>query len=72
VYDTQKDTLTFTAVDKFLPDQVYYHGCLKSFLQITKWKGSEVGYFELKQESVSVFSIVFSPSGTAFTLFSLL
>ncbi|ONM55108.1 HAD-superfamily hydrolase subfamily IG 5'-nucleotidase [Zea mays] len=45
VYDTQKDTLTFTAVDKFLPDQVYYHGCLKSFLQITKWKGSEVIYF---------------------------
>jgi hypothetical protein len=71
MYDTQKDTLTFTAVDQFLPDQVYYHGCLKSFLQITKWKGSEVGYFELKQESVSVFSIVFSPSGTAFTLFSL-
>ncbi|RCV11741.1 hypothetical protein SETIT_2G210600v2 [Setaria italica] len=41
VYDTQKDTLAFTAVDKFLPDQVYYHGCLKSFLQITKWRGPE-------------------------------
>jgi hypothetical protein len=58
VYDTQKDTLAFTAVDKFLPDQVYYNGCLKSFLQITKWRGPEVGYFELKEESISVFSIV--------------
>ncbi|CAL5081534.1 unnamed protein product [Urochloa decumbens] len=45
VYDTQKDTLAFTAVDKFLPDQVYYNGCLKSFLQITKWRGPEVIYF---------------------------
>jgi len=85
VYDTQKDTLAFTAVDKFLPDQVYYNGCLKSFLQITKWRGPEVGYFELKEESISVlcilnclkeesisvFSIVFCPSDTAFTLFSL-
>ncbi|GJM98754.1 hypothetical protein PR202_ga15791 [Eleusine coracana subsp. coracana] len=26
VYDTQKDTLAFTAVDKFLPDQVIYFG----------------------------------------------
>jgi hypothetical protein len=41
-YDAQKDVLTFTKVDKFLPDKVYYHGCLKSFLQITKWKGPEV------------------------------
>ncbi|EEE69733.1 hypothetical protein OsJ_29419 [Oryza sativa Japonica Group] len=45
VYDTQKDTLAFTAVDKFLPNEVYYHGCLKSFLQITKWRGPEVIYF---------------------------
>ncbi|PKA57595.1 hypothetical protein AXF42_Ash018570 [Apostasia shenzhenica] len=44
-YDVEKDTLAFTAVDKFLPDQVYYHGCLKSFLQITKWHGPEVIYF---------------------------
>ncbi|KAL0919898.1 hypothetical protein M5K25_012024 [Dendrobium thyrsiflorum] len=44
-YDIEKDTLAFTAVDKFLPDQVYYHGCLKSFLQITKWNGPEVIYF---------------------------
>ncbi|WJX96744.1 hypothetical protein P8452_77909 [Trifolium repens] len=44
-YDAQKDVLTFTKVDKFLPDKVYYHGCLKSFLQITKWKGPEVIYF---------------------------
>ncbi|RDX82002.1 5'-nucleotidase domain-containing protein, partial [Mucuna pruriens] len=40
-YDTKKDTLTFTKVDEFLPDKIYYHGCLKSFLQITKWKGPE-------------------------------
>ncbi|KAG1326488.1 5'-nucleotidase domain-containing protein [Cocos nucifera] len=40
-YDIEKDTLAFTAVDKFIPNQVYYHGCLKSFLQITKWKGPE-------------------------------
>ncbi|ONK69699.1 uncharacterized protein A4U43_C05F25810 [Asparagus officinalis] len=44
-YDVQKDTLAFTAVDRFLPNQVYYHGCLKSFLEITKWKGPEVIYF---------------------------
>ncbi|CAL9095732.1 unnamed protein product [Musa textilis] len=44
-YDIEKDTLAFTAVGKFLPSQVYYHGCLKSFLQITKWKGPEVIYF---------------------------
>ncbi|XP_027331912.1 5'-nucleotidase domain-containing protein DDB_G0275467 isoform X5 [Abrus precatorius] len=44
-YDTQKDTLTFTKVDEFLPDKIYYHGCLKSFLQITKWNGPEVIYF---------------------------
>ncbi|CAJ1944903.1 unnamed protein product [Sphenostylis stenocarpa] len=44
-YDTKKDTLTFTKVDEFLPDKIYYHGCLKSFLQITKWNGPEVIYF---------------------------
>ncbi|WCJ28093.1 HAD-superfamily hydrolase subfamily IG 5'-nucleotidase [Euphorbia peplus] len=44
-YDTDKDTLTFTKVDSFLPDKTYYHGCLKSFLEITKWKGPEVMYF---------------------------
>lgn len=44
-YDIEKDTLAFTTVDRFLPDQVYYHGCLKSFLQITKWNGPEVIYF---------------------------
>eukprot|EP00256_Glycine_max_P057518 XP_014625380.1 5'-nucleotidase domain-containing protein DDB_G0275467 isoform X4 [Glycine max] len=40
-YDTKNDTLTFTKVDEFLPDKIYYHGCLKSFLQITKWNGPE-------------------------------
>ncbi|KAL0559163.1 hypothetical protein IC582_003753 [Cucumis melo] len=44
-YDTEKDTLTFTKVDAFLPNKIYYHGCLKSFLQITKWNGPEVIYF---------------------------
>lgn len=44
-YDIEKDTLAFTAVDRFLPNQVYYQGCLKSFLQITKWNGPEVIYF---------------------------
>ncbi|KAJ7955708.1 5'-nucleotidase domain-containing protein [Quillaja saponaria] len=44
-YDTEKDTLAFTKVDTFLPDKVYYQGCLKSFLQITKWNGPEVIYF---------------------------
>ncbi|KAL7194627.1 hypothetical protein ACSBR1_034955 [Camellia fascicularis] len=39
------DTLAFSKVDSFLPDRVYYHGCLKSFLQITKWNGPEVIYF---------------------------
>ncbi|XP_043815779.1 5'-nucleotidase domain-containing protein DDB_G0275467 isoform X3 [Manihot esculenta] len=40
-YDTERDTLAFTKVDKFLPGRIYYHGCLKSFLQITKWNGPE-------------------------------
>ncbi|XP_015885556.2 uncharacterized protein LOC107420960 isoform X2 [Ziziphus jujuba] len=44
-YDTEKDTLAFTKVDTFLPNKIYYHGCLKSFLQITKWNGPEVIYF---------------------------
>ncbi|GAB4853626.1 hypothetical protein Ancab_017817 [Ancistrocladus abbreviatus] len=44
-YDTAKDRLAFTKVDAFLPNKVYYHGCLKSFLQITKWNGPEVIYF---------------------------
>lgn len=44
-YDIEKDTLAFTAVERFLPDQVYYHGCLKYFLQITNWNGPEVIYF---------------------------
>ena len=41
-YDTEKDNLTFTKVDAFLPNKIYYHGCLKSFLQISKWNGPEV------------------------------
>ncbi|KAH9806184.1 HAD-superfamily hydrolase subfamily IG 5'-nucleotidase [Citrus sinensis] len=44
-YDTEKDTLAFTKVDAFIPNKIYYHGCLKSFLQITKWNGPEVIYF---------------------------
>ncbi|CAK7338109.1 unnamed protein product [Dovyalis caffra] len=44
-YDTEKDNLAFTKVDAFLPNKIYYHGCLKSFLQITKWNGPEVIYF---------------------------
>ncbi|KAM5554062.1 5'-nucleotidase domain-containing protein [Rosa sericea] len=44
-YDAEKDNLAFTKVDAFLPNKIYYHGCLKSFLQITKWKGPEVIYF---------------------------
>ncbi|XP_055822978.1 uncharacterized protein LOC129891592 isoform X3 [Solanum dulcamara] len=44
-YDVEKDTLAFTKVDAFLPGKIYYHGCLKAFLQITKWKGPEVIYF---------------------------
>ncbi|XP_061991134.1 uncharacterized protein LOC133709417 isoform X3 [Rosa rugosa] len=44
-YDAEKDNLAFMKVDAFLPNKIYYHGCLKSFLQITKWKGPEVIYF---------------------------
>nr|XP_043622733.1 5'-nucleotidase domain-containing protein DDB_G0275467 [Erigeron canadensis] len=44
-YDAEKDNLAFSKVDKFLPDKIYYHGCLKAFLQITKWNGPEVIYF---------------------------
>lgn len=41
-YDVEKDTLAFTKVDAFLPGKIYYQGCLKAFLQITKWNGPEV------------------------------
>ncbi|XP_077238220.1 HAD-superfamily hydrolase, subfamily IG, 5'-nucleotidase [Tasmannia lanceolata] len=44
-YDIEKDTLAFSKVEAFLPDRIYYHGCLKSFLEITKWNGPEVIYF---------------------------
>ncbi|KAF4370372.1 hypothetical protein F8388_016109 [Cannabis sativa] len=44
-YDPEKDTLAFTKVDRFLPNKIYYQGCLKSFLEITKWNGPEVIYF---------------------------
>ncbi|KAI3748170.1 hypothetical protein L6452_11084 [Arctium lappa] len=44
-YDVEKDNLAFFKVDEFLPNKIYYHGCLKIFLQITKWNGPEVIYF---------------------------
>ncbi|XP_041999251.1 5'-nucleotidase domain-containing protein DDB_G0275467-like isoform X2 [Salvia splendens] len=44
-YDVEKDTLAFTKVDTFLPNKIYYQGCLKAFLKITKWNGPEVMYF---------------------------
>ncbi|PIA37021.1 hypothetical protein AQUCO_03100046v1 [Aquilegia coerulea] len=44
-YDVEKDRLAFSKVDKFQPNEIYYHGCLKSFLEITKWNGPEVIYF---------------------------
>lgn len=44
-YDVEKDSLTFSKVDTFLPNKIYYHGCLRTFLQITKWNGPEVIYF---------------------------
>ncbi|KAL3623848.1 hypothetical protein CASFOL_032664 [Castilleja foliolosa] len=44
-YDVEKDTLAYSKVDAFRPNKIYYHGCLKTFLQITKWKGPEVIYF---------------------------
>lgn len=44
-YDIEKDTLAYSKVDAFLPNKIYYHGCLKSFLNITKWNGPEVMYF---------------------------
>ncbi|XP_056692667.1 uncharacterized protein [Spinacia oleracea] len=44
-YDINQDTLAFSKVDAFLPNKIYYHGCLKSFLEITKWHGPEVIYF---------------------------
>ncbi|GKC99475.1 haloacid dehalogenase-like domain-containing protein, partial [Tanacetum coccineum] len=44
-YDVEKDNLAFSKVDSFHPDKIYYHGCLKTFLQITKWNGPEVIYF---------------------------
>eukprot|EP00249_Psilotum_nudum_P021412 c28101_g12_i1 orf=665-1696(-) len=43
-YNFQRDVLAFNRVDKFQEHCVYYHGCLKSFIEITKWKGPEVLY----------------------------
>lgn len=56
-YDVEKDTLAFTKVDAFLPGKIYYQGCLKAFLQITKWNGPEVlrhGQLALSQYSVTI------------------
>ncbi|KAH7437817.1 hypothetical protein KP509_05G090700 [Ceratopteris richardii] len=44
-YDSKKDLLDFSKVDTFHRHSVYYHGCLKHFLEIKKWKGPEVLYF---------------------------
>ncbi|CAM8917864.1 unnamed protein product [Rhodiola kirilowii] len=44
-YDIEKDTLAFSKVDTFIRNKIYYQGCLKSFLKITKWNGPEVIYF---------------------------
>ncbi|KAI0512439.1 hypothetical protein KFK09_013078 [Dendrobium nobile] len=56
-YNIEKDTLAFTAVEEFLPGQVYYHGCLKSFLQITKWNGPEAKFHTI-QELLGKFHMV--------------
>lgn len=44
-YNSSKDILAFSRVDAFQKHSVYYHGCLKHFIEITKWKGPEVLYF---------------------------
>ncbi|MCO5558569.1 hypothetical protein L7F22_012154 [Adiantum nelumboides] len=44
-YNIEGDVLLFSKVDSFQSHSVYYHGCLKHFLEITKWKGPEVLYF---------------------------
>ncbi|KAI5078623.1 hypothetical protein GOP47_0006294 [Adiantum capillus-veneris] len=44
-YNLDRDVLSFSKVDSFQRHSVYYHGCLKHFLEITKWKGPEVLYF---------------------------
>ncbi|CAM6012545.1 unnamed protein product [Sphagnum balticum] len=44
-YNMEKDVLMFTKVAEFAPHRVYYHGCLKDFVEITQWNGAEVLYF---------------------------
>ncbi|GAQ77600.1 haloacid dehalogenase-like hydrolase superfamily hydrolase [Klebsormidium nitens] len=44
-YNDKKDSLTWRTVRDFKPGSVYYHGCLKDFLTISGWKGSDVLYF---------------------------
>ncbi|KAJ7515776.1 hypothetical protein O6H91_22G027400 [Diphasiastrum complanatum] len=44
-YNSKKDILGFNRVETFLSQSVYYQGCLKQFLEITKWRGPEVLYF---------------------------
>lgn len=36
-----KDTLPFSKVDPFLSNKIYNNGCLKTFLQITRWNGTQ-------------------------------
>ncbi|KAG6544180.1 hypothetical protein Mapa_014380 [Marchantia paleacea] len=43
-YNTRTDMLAFKKVNYFKEHSVYYHGCLKEFLEHTKWRGSEVLY----------------------------
>jgi hypothetical protein len=43
-YNMEKDVLMFTKVAEFSPHKVYYHGCLKDFVEITQWNGAEVHF----------------------------
>ncbi|KAL3682481.1 hypothetical protein R1sor_000503 [Riccia sorocarpa] len=43
-YNTVTDMLAFRKLTNFQEGGVYYHGCLKEFLEITQWSGSEVLY----------------------------
>lgn len=45
-YNTRTDMLAFKKVNYFKEHSVYYHGCLKEFLELTKWRGSEVSQLQ--------------------------
>lgn len=57
-YNMEKDVLMFTKVAEFAPHRVYYHGCLKDFVEITQWNGAEVHFHQYYIHDLSLHSML--------------